>query len=216
MDREKFVTAVIEKLTERYGRELHTELAHKNLTELFVAVFLSPQCTDKQVNNVTPALFRKFGSFEDYANSDMRTLMRYLSGLNFYKTKARNLKKASRMIVDEYHGRVPERIEQLLELPGVGRKVANVVLNESFSVNEGIAVDTHCITVSRRLHLSRHKTADKIEMDLLRKIPKEQWQNVSNLFIALGKDTCKARKKECERCVLSVICPSSSLGNFRR
>lgn len=211
MNGSEFVDTVIERLTGRYGESLHTELGHKNLTELFVAVFLSPQCTDKQVNRVTPELFRRFRTFDDYADADTRTLMRYLSGLNYYKTKARNLKRSARIIVESHGGSVPKTLKQLMELPGVGRKVANVVLNESFSISEGIAVDTHCITVSRRLRLSRHKNADKIERDLMRKVPREQWQVVSNLFIALGKDTCKARVKECGRCVLQDVCPSSTV-----
>lgn len=209
MEQREFASLVLERLTERYGKELHTELKHKNLTELFVAVFLSPQCADRQVNKVTPALFKKYTTFDDYANSDIRTLMRYLSGLNYYKTKARHLKMTSKMIMDQYDGEIPRTITQLTELPGVGRKVANVILNESFSINEGIAVDTHCITVSRRLHLSRHKDAKRIEIDLMRKIPREQWQNTSNLLITLGRDTCQARKKECHRCALMDICPSS-------
>ncbi len=210
MDGRGFVGEVIRRLERRYGKELHTELAHRSLTELFVAVFLSPQCADRQVNKVTPELFRRFGSFEEYADADIRILRRYLSGLNYYRTKAKNLKRASRMIVDRYDGEVPRTLRGLMELPGVGRKVANVVLNESFGINEGIAVDTHCITVSRRLRLSRHKMAEKIEMDLLRKIPRKKWQEASNLFIALGKDTCRARTKECGRCALRDICPSSN------
>ncbi len=213
MDKKEFVEIVVKKLTLRYGERLHTELGHVNQTELFVAVFLSPQCADKQINRITPPLFKKFKSFEDYADSNTRTLMRYLSGVNYYKTKARNLKKSAKMIVEDYGGRVPRKLNQLMELPGVGRKVANVILNEGFDINEGIAIDTHCITVARRLHLSRHKNADKIEQDLMKKIPKKDWQSVSNLFIALGKDTCKARVKECDRCVLKDICPSSSVKN---
>ncbi len=209
MNSSQFAGEVIRRLEKRYGMKLHTELAHRNLTELFVAVFLSPQCTDRQVNKTTPALFRKFRSFDRYADADIGILMGRLNGLNYYKTKARNLKEASRMIVDRYGGKVPRTLRELMELPGVGRKVANVVLNEGFGINEGIAVDTHCMTVARRLRLSRHKTAEKIELDLLRKIPKDKWHSASNLLIALGKDTCRARAKECGRCVLRSICPSS-------
>ena len=211
MDKAVFAQEVLLKLTKRYGGNLHTELKHSNLTELFVAVFLSPQCNDKQVNKATPALFRRFRAFKDYANAAPRTLMRYLSSLNFYKTKARNLKKAAGMIVKRFSGKLPTTIEEFTELPGVGRKVANVILNEGFGINEGIAIDTHCITVSRRLRLTRHKTADKIERDIMGIYPEERWGAVSNLFIALGRDTCQARRKYCQRCALSRICPSSTL-----
>ncbi len=209
MHKKEFAEVVLNKLSERYGQELHTELQYGNLTELFVAVFLSPQCTDKQINRVTPGLFADYKTFEDYADADLKDLKNHLSGLNFYKTKARNLKKSAGLIVRLYNGEVPMRLEKLMVLPGVGRKVANVVLNEGFGIDEGIAVDTHCITVARRLRLSGQKNAERIERDLMRIIPKKRWHIVSNLFIALGRDTCKARKKECGRCILSEMCPSS-------
>ena len=201
---------VLERLSERYGYSLHTELKHKNETELFVSVFLSPQCTDKQVNKMTPALFSKYKSFKDYANGDMRTLQRYLSGLNYYKTKGRHLKRSSEMILTRFHGKVPHTIPELLELPGVGRKVANVILNEGFAINEGIAVDTHCGRVAHRLGFSRSKDPKKIEQKLMQKYSRNAWGKVSNLFIALGRDACKARDKQCARCVLNDICPSST------
>lgn len=213
MDQAKYIDAVLDRLGEEYGNDLTTELKHHSMTELFVAVFLSPQCTDKQVNNVTPALFKRYRTFDEYASADLRELMRYLSGLNYYKTKARNLKRSSRMIIDRFDGKVPKTLNELLELPGVGRKVANVVLNVWYRVNEGIAVDTHCARVSRRLGLSRRKDPHKIEADLLRKVPKDEWGKVSNLLIALGRDACKAREKQCYRCVLNDICPSSSVKN---
>lgn len=205
-----FVELVLANLEYRYGSDLHTELAHRNNTELFVAVLLSPQCNDKQVNKATERLFGEFKSFQDYAYADAGTLKRYLSGLNYYKTKARNLKEASRIIVEKFGGTVPSNMNDLLKLPGVGRKVANVILNEGFGIDDGIAVDTHCAVVARRLRLSRHRNPEKIEQDLMRKIPQRYWSRVSNLFIALGRDTCRARQKECARCVLKNICPSSN------
>ena len=209
MDKEKFAREALDRLAAKYGRNLHTELSHKNITELFVAVLLSPQCTDKQINNVTPELFDRFRTFSQYADADARTLMRYLKGANYYKTKARNLKKAAGIIVDRFDGKVPKTLEELMELPGVGRKVANVVLNEGFGINEGIAIDTHCITVAGRLKLSKHRNPEKIERDIMRLLPKDEWGRISNLMIALGRDTCTAREKECRRCCLSEICPSS-------
>lgn len=209
MKESPFVSSVLKLLKERYGEGLHTELKHADMTELFVAVLLSPQCTDKQVNTVTEGLFRKFRNFEEYANADIRTLRKEIGGINYYKTKARNLKRSARIIIERFGGEVPDSIGRLMELPGVGRKVANVIQNEGFGKSEGIAVDTHCITVSRMLGLSRHRLADNIERDLQRKIPEGEWRNVSNLFIALGRDTCRARRKECARCILKEICPSS-------
>ncbi len=209
-----YVSEVMRRLIGRYSDKLQTELVHRNITELFVAVLLSPQCSDKQVNVVTKSLFKKYSGFEDYANADLRALKRDLSGLNYYKTKARNLRKAARMIMSRFDGEVPRTIDQLMELHGVGRKVANVILNEGFGISEhGIAIDTHCITVSRRLGLTRHKTADRIELDLMRKVPKRDWKIISNLLIALGRDTCTARTKFCGRCVLKDICPSSTERN---
>ena len=143
----------------RYNDKLHTELEHRNLTDLFVAVLLSPQCTDKQVNETTKALFKRFRSFEDYAHSDPRELGRCLKGINFYKTKARHLRSASKAMVVRFGGRVPRTLKELLELDGVGRKIANVVLSEGYGINEGIAVDTHVSVTSRRLGLSRNREA---------------------------------------------------------
>ncbi len=205
------INEVLNLLKSRYGNSPRTQLKHRNTTDLFVAVLLSPQCTDKQTNAVTEKLFKKYRTFDDYANADIKRLSLDLSGLNYYKTKARNLKTSAQMIKSRFNGRVPKKMNELMELPGVGRKVANVMLNEGFGIYTGIAVDTHCAVVSRRLGYSRHKDPKKIEQDLLSKIPEEEWGVVSNLFIELGRDTCKAAKKECERCVLRDICPSRSM-----
>jgi len=205
------INKVLGLLKSKYGDSPHTQLKHRNNTDLFVAVLLSPQCTDKQTNKVTERLFKRYRTFDNYANADIRRLSADLSGLNYYKTKARNLKAAAQMINSKFNRRVPKTMNELMGLPGVGRKVANVMLNEGFGIYEGIAVDTHCAVVSRRLGYSRHRDPKKIEHDLLRKIPKKEWGVVSNLFIELGRDTCKAAKKECERCVLKEICPSSNV-----
>ncbi len=206
-----YIKLILKRLSGKYGTNPHTNLSHDNMCELFVAVFLSPQCTDAQVNRTTAQLFRRFKTFGDYADSDTRTLMRCLNGLNYYRTKARHLKRSARMINEQFGGRVPKTIRELRELPGVGRKVANVILNEGYGINEGIAVDTHCGRVAFRLGLTRHRDPEKAERDLLRKIPREDWGRTSNLFIELGRDPCKARNKECYRCVLNDICPSSDV-----
>lgn len=203
-----FEEEVMRKLISRYGNK--TELEHENTTELFVATFLSPQCTDKQVNSATVELFKRFRSFGDYADADQKTLGRYLRSINFYKTKAKNLRRASAMIVNRFHGKLPGSLKELMELPGVGRKVANIILTNGLGIVEGIAIDTHAITVANRLRLTRSREPGRIESDLMRRIPRRRWGAVSNLFVALGKDTCKARKKECYRCVLRNLCPSSN------
>jgi len=205
----EYAKQVLDKLIERYG-EQHTALIYKNPMQLFVAVLLSPQNSDIQVNKVTKKLFDKYKSFEDIANANIKTLEKDLSSLNFYKTKARHLKESAKIMIERYNGNVPKSINELTVLPGVGRKVANVVLNELYNINEGIAVDTHCITVANRLGFAKSKKAEVVEKELMKKIPKEYWGFVSNLFIALGRDTCKARNKECYRCVLKEICPSST------
>jgi endonuclease-3 len=201
---------ILDRLGMRYGRDLHTQLAHKSMEELFVAVFLSPQCTDKQVNNVTKKLFRRFRSFNDYADVDIRVLRRYLKGLNYYKTKARNLKASCNMLVMDFGGTVPRSIGELTRMPGIGRKVANVILEEGYGICEGIAVDTHCGRVARRLGLSRHMDPYKVEKDLMRRFEKDRWCEVSNHFIELGRDVCTARIKKCGGCVLNELCPSSN------
>ena len=211
--RDKYITTVLKRLSNRYGYNPRTQLVHANMCELFVAVFLSPQSTDAQVNKATSALFKKFRSFEDYANCDLRVLQRHLSSINFYRTKARNLKRSSRMIINRFDGKVPRHLNELMELPGVGRKVGNVILNEGYNIDEGIAVDTHAGRVARRLGLSKHADPNKVEQDLLKKIPKSEWGRASNLLIELGRDTCKARSKECFRCALNDVCPSSEIGN---
>lgn len=206
-----FAQTVLWRLSERYGANIRTQLEHRNMTHLFVAALLSPQCTDKQVNKTTRVLFKRFRSFDDYADSDLKALRYYLRGLNYYKTKAKHLKEAARQITTRFHGRVPRNLKELLEIQGVGRKVANVILNEGYGIEEGIAVDTHVATVSRRLRLSRYRNPQKIERDLMRLYPKTEWGRVSNSLIELGRDTCRARNKECFRCVLKGICPSSDV-----
>ncbi len=205
-----YASVVLKKLYRKYGKKLHTQLRHAGTTELFVAALLSPQCTDKQVNETTAQLFRRFRSFGDYADSDPKELRRCLKGINFYKTKARHLRSASRAIVERFGGRVPRTLGELLELDGVGRKIANVVLSEGYGIDEGIAVDTHVAVTSRRLGLTRNRDPYRIESDLTRRIPRKDWGKVNGLLIELGRDTCTARRKRCERCVLKEICPSST------
>ncbi|MDE1869404.1 MAG: endonuclease III [Candidatus Micrarchaeota archaeon] len=211
MMQQNFPETVMKRLMKHYGDQKEAMLHFSNPTELLVATMLSPQCTDKQVNNVTKVLFKKYKKFSDYANADMKALSKDLGGINFYKTKAKHVKKSANIVVKQFHGKVPRTIRQLMTLPGVGRKVANVVLTNGFGITEGIAIDTHCITVANRLRLARTRRPELIEKDLMRKIPKRYWLYASNLFITLGRDTCKSNRKECFRCVLKDICPSSNV-----
>jgi endonuclease-3 len=205
-----FAEEVMRRLSKRYSGQWGTMLRNESMTELFVATLLSPQCTDKQVNNTTTELFKRFRSFKEYADADTRELTRYLKGLNFYKTKARNLSRAARMIVDRFDGELPRSINDLMLLPGVGRKVANVILTNGFGITEGIAVDTHVIVIANRLGLTRSRKPEMIERDLMRRIPKRYWRYASNLFIALGRDVCTKLEKKCYGCSLNDICPSSN------
>ncbi|MEM3180864.1 MAG: endonuclease III [Candidatus Micrarchaeaceae archaeon] len=206
-----YANIVLSRLKHRYSSELHTQLKHRNKTELFVAVLLSPQCTDTQTNKATKTLFKHFHSFSDYAKASVGELEKYLKGINYYKTKARHLKESAEQICSLYNGKVPKTMKELLLLQGVGRKVANVILSEAYGINEGIAVDTHVKTVSYRVGLTKSRKPDKIEEDLMRRFNRKDWGSVSNALIALGRDTCKAAKKECDRCVLNDICPSSTV-----
>lgn len=207
----KTLKLVIKILKRKYRSELRTQLIHKNTTELFVAALLSPQCSDLQVNKTTKELFKQFKTISDYDKTNLKTLQGHLKGLNYYKTKAKNLKKAARRIVTCYGGKIPQRLDDLMTLQGVGRKVGNVILSEGYNIYEGIAIDTHCITVATRLKIERTGKPEKIESRLMHQLDRKYWRDVSNLFIALGRDTCRSRKKECERCVLNKICPSSDV-----
>lgn len=214
MDRQT-LAQILKLLEGRYGKGLSTQLNHSNMTELFVAVLLSPQCSDSQVNNVTPALFKRFRTMQDYSDAGTRELMEYLKGINYYRTKARNLKASAKMIVRNFNGKVPRSMNELLTLRGVGRKVANVILSEGYGISEGIAIDTHCITVSHRLKLVRGRDPARIERYLMKSLPRDRWRDASSLFIELGRDTCTARRKRCDACVLNSICQSSDTRRAR-
>ena len=173
--------------------------------ELLIATILSAQCTDKRVNLVTPALFDKYRSAKDYAAADMKELEASIRSTGFYKNKAKSIKGCCKKIVDEYDGRVPETMEQLIALPGVGRKTANVVLGGAFG-QQAIPVDTHVIRLSGRLGLSSSKNPDIIERDLMAQIPEDKWTAFSIALILHGREVCKARRPLCCDCKLSELC----------
>jgi endonuclease-3 len=177
--------------------------------ELLVATILSAQTTDRRVNIVTKSLFRKYRKAEDYANADLSALELEIKSTGFYHNKAKNLKKTGEMLVQKYHSQVPKTMPEMLELPGVARKTANIVLQNAYGVVEGIAVDTHVRRVSARLGLTENHDPNKIEQDLMRIVPKEKWVRITDLLITLGRRVCTAKKPRCEICVLNKICPSA-------
>lgn len=174
--------------------------------EMLVAVVLSAQCTDNRVNLTTPALFAKYSTPEDFANVDIHLLEEYIHPCGFYKNKAKNIKATAQILVDKYNGTVPENMDDLMTLPGVGRKSANVIMLEAFNKPQGIAVDTHCKRISNRLGFSSESDPLKIEMDLLRIIPKEYYRDINHLFMWHGRNTCTSQNSKCESCPLKSYC----------
>ncbi|MCL5100121.1 MAG: endonuclease III [Candidatus Marsarchaeota archaeon] len=208
---EKEIGIIIRRLKRRYGGEMHTTLSHSSPWELLVATILSAQSQDAQVNKVTPKLFRAYKTIADFARAKPSSLYPYVKTLGLYRSKSRNIVAAAKHIQNRLGGRMPRTIEGMLELPGVGRKTANVVLSNAFNSNAGIAIDTHCITVSNRLFLYHTRNPEKIEKRLMTIVPRKDWGNLTHLFIALGRDVCTAKEKRCERCVLNGLCPSSTV-----
>ncbi|MCI0486492.1 MAG: endonuclease III [Blastocatellia bacterium] len=186
-------------------------LDYSNPLELLVATILSAQCTDERVNIVTADLFRKYRSSEDYLKVEQSELERDIRSTGFYRNKAKAIQGACRVISERHKGRVPDSIEYLLELPGVARKTANVVLGNAFAVASGIVVDTHVSRLSERLGLTAQKQPEKIERDLLELVPKKDWIAFSHLLIYHGRKVCKARNPLCGECCIEPLCPSSLL-----
>jgi endonuclease-3 len=189
--------------------EAKIALNFTNPLELLVATILSAQCTDERVNIVTESLFKRYRNAEDYAKADLAELEREIKSTGFYRNKARNIKNAGEMLVEEFNSHVPKTMEEILELPGVARKTANVVLQNAYGVVEGIAVDTHVRRVAARLGLTANEDPDKIEQDLMTIVPRENWMRITDLLISLGRRVCTAKKPKCEVCVLNELCPSA-------
>ena len=201
---------VLERLLAAYP-DAHCALEFKNPYQLLVATILSAQCTDKRVNLVTPALFRKYPTPRALARARREDVESLIKSTGFFRNKAKSLLGMAGAVVDEHRGSIPETMEALTHLPGVGRKTANVVLGNAFARNEGIVVDTHVTRLADRLGLSRAATAEKIEQELMPLFPRERWAILSHLLIEHGRRVCIARKPKCAECVLSDICPSSSV-----
>jgi endonuclease-3 len=186
-----------------------TALAFSTPLELLVATILSAQATDVLVNKLTPALFAKYRTATDYAAADPEQLAQDVSRINFYRTKARNIQRACAMLVERFGGKVPKRLEELVELPGVARKTANVVLGSAYGITSGIVVDTHVLRVSRRLALTTQTDRDKIEQDLMALVPKPRWIRFGHQLIWHGRRICKAARPLCDQCPLGKpLCPS--------
>jgi len=198
---------ILKRLKKAYPDVKGTALHYSNPLELLVATILSAQTTDEMVNRTTQNLFKKYRTARDYAEADLEELQNDIKSINFYKNKAKYIKEACKIIVEKNDGKVPDTMEELIKLPGVSRKTANVVLSNAFHKNEGIVVDTHVIRLSKRLGLSDNKNRDKIEQDLMKIYPKEAWFDIANLLIAHGRRICKARNPDCEKCILKDICP---------
>ena len=186
-------------------------LNHSNAFELLIATILSAQCTDVRVNIVTQDLFRKYRKPEDYLKVSEKELQRDIRTTGFFRNKTKSIQGTAKVLTEQYGGKVPDTIEELLELPGVARKTANVVLGNAFGIKSGVVVDTHVTRLSHRLGLSNEKTAEKIENDLIVLVPKKDWVIFSHLLIAHGRTICKARNPLCDQCVIEKLCPSSYL-----
>ncbi len=203
-------TTIIEKL-KLYYPDAHCALTHSNPLELLVATILSAQCTDERVNQVTKNLFRVYRSASDYASADINKLEEQIRPTGFFRSKARSLKGTGKKLVADYKGQVPRDIDALTELPGVGRKTANVVLGNAFNIASGIVVDTHVKRIAYRLGLTRHKTPEQVESDLLQLVPKEDWIMFSHWLIFHGRQLCKARRPLCSKCPLEGECPKKGV-----
>jgi endonuclease-3 len=199
---------ILDRLQPHYAG-LTTGLTFSSPLELVVATILSAQCTDERVNTVTPELFARYKSAQDYATADVSELEEIIHSCGFYRNKAKNIRGMAQRLVETYGGQVPDRMEDLITLPGVARKTANVVLSHAFGRDEGIAVDTHVTRLSQRLGLTTSKDPVKIEQDLMRLTPRARWGRVSDLLIWHGRNVCLARKPRCEDCVLFDLCPSA-------
>jgi len=183
-----------------------TALDYANPLQLLIATILSAQCTDKRVNLVTPALFARFPDAASFANAELTEIQDYIHSTGFYRAKSRYIQAVCQAIMTDHHGEVPDTLDELVQLPGVGRKTANVVLGDGFGV-PGITVDTHVGRLSRRLGLSRETNPVKVERDLMRHIPQAEWTRFSHQLILHGRQVCQSRKPHCSTCTLNELCP---------
>lgn len=199
---------LIQILRTHYSRSL-TALHFKTPLQILIATILSAQCTDEKVNQITPVLFQKYKNARDFALADQKVLEEEIRPTGFFRNKTRSIINASQKIVEDFDGAVPDNMEDLITLPGVARKTANIVLSSAFQKVEGIAVDTHVRRLAQRLGLSKEKNPDKIERDLMNIVPKKDWLDFNYMLVNHGRKICQARKADCLSCMISHLCPSA-------
>lgn len=209
-DRQVIATTTLERLSREYP-DAHCELDFRNPFELTVATILSAQCTDVRVNMVTPVLFKKYPNAAKLAKADAADVEEIIKSTGFFRAKAKSLLSMATTLTEKFRGEVPQTLPELIQLGGVGRKTANVVLGNAFNINEGIVVDTHVQRLSRRLGLTREADAVAIEQALIPLFPRDSWTLISHLLIWHGRRVCLARKPLCGQCVLNDVCPSAEL-----
>lgn len=203
----KLCIEIIEKLKQTYP-DAKCSLDFSTPFELLIAVMLSAQCTDDRVNKTTPNIFAKYNIPEDFAKMDLSLLENLIHPCGFYKNKAKNIKATSKILVEKYNSKVPQTMEELISLPGVGRKTANVVMLEAFNNPQGVAVDTHCKRISNRIGLSKESDPEKIEKDLLKNFDKKYYYDLNHILIWHGRNICSARNPKCDICPISHLCNS--------
>ncbi len=210
MNTKEKLSEIIKRLRKEYP-EPKTALTFKTPFELLVATILSAQTTDVHVNKVTETLFKKYKTVRDYADVPLEIFKKDISSVNFYNNKAKNIQGSAKMIIEKFNSRVPRTMEELISLPGVARKTANIILSNVYGINEGIAVDTHVKRLAFRLGLTKNEDPVKIENDLIAITPKEEWGNLSHLLIFHGRKICQAKKPNHKECALYDICPSRNI-----
>ena len=203
---------ILDRLDEAYGREYRCYLNHDNPWQLLIAVIMSAQCTDARVNIVTKDLFRKYDTLEKFAAADVEELAQDIHSIGFYHNKARNIILCARKLVEEFGGQVPESLEDLTSLPGVGRKTANVIRGNVYN-EPSVVVDTHVKRISRRLGLTKEEDPVKVEYDLMKALPKDHWILYNIQIITLGRSICTARNPKCSECFLSDLCKAEDKKN---
>lgn len=204
MDKKEIAKKIIEVFNVEYA-DAESTLEYKNPLELLISTQLSAQCTDKRVNIVTDKLYKKYKNVYDFANADLKELENYVRPTGFFRNKAKNIRETSRILIEKHNGQVPDNMEDLLGLPGVGRKTANLVLGELFKI-PGIVVDTHVRRLSNRIGFSGNNNPEKVELDLMKIVPKESWSKFCHQLIYHGRRVCKARKPDCENCKILKYC----------
>ncbi|MEP7271912.1 MAG: endonuclease III [Acidobacteriota bacterium] len=203
----------INRILKKTYPDAHCALHHSSALELLIATILSAQCTDERVNIVTATLFRKYRTCQDFCNAPILELEQDIRSTGFFRNKARSIQGTCCLLIERFGGKVPETLEELIQLPGVARKTANVVLGVAFGIPSGVVVDTHVERLSRRMGLTTEQRADKIEADLIALLPKSEWIAFSHRMIWHGRRICAARKPLCESCPVERLCPSSRLKN---